>query len=64
LTSIPGRVHFYIADPTDPIIQAYSRLFPGIFEPLAAMPKDLRAHIRYPEEFFTIQASKYSLYST
>ena len=26
------------------------------------MPKDLRAHIRYPEEFFTIQASKYSLF--
>ena len=57
-----GRVHFYIADPTDPIIQAYARLFPGVFEPLTAMPKDLRAHIRYPEEFFTIQASKYSLF--
>jgi uncharacterized membrane protein (UPF0182 family) len=26
------------------------------------MPKDLRAHIRYPEEFFSIQASKYALF--
>jgi hypothetical protein len=57
-----GRVHFYIADPSDPIIQAYARLLPGVFEPLAAMPKDLRAHIRYPEEFFSIQASKYALF--
>jgi hypothetical protein len=62
INTYTGRVHFYIADPTDPIIQAYARLFPGVFEPLTAMPKDLRAHIRYPEEFFTIQASKYSLF--
>ena len=57
-----GQVHFYIADATDPLIQAYSNLFPGVFEPLAAMPKDLRAHIRYPEEFFSIQAAKYALF--
>lgn len=55
-----GRVHFYISDPTDQLIQVYARLFPGIFEPLEAMPKDLRAHIRYPEDFFSIQASKYA----
>ena len=55
-----GRVHFYVADPTDPLIQIYSRLFPGVFEPLEAMPKDLRAHIRYPEDIFSIQARKYA----
>ena len=26
------------------------------------MPEDLRAHIRYPEEFFSIQAGKYALF--
>jgi hypothetical protein len=26
------------------------------------MPKDLRAHIRYPEEYFTVQAAKYALF--
>jgi uncharacterized membrane protein (UPF0182 family) len=57
-----GQVHFYIADATDPLIQAYSSLFPGVFEPLAAMPRDLRAHIRYPEEFFAVQAAKYALF--
>ena len=35
---------------------------PGGVSPLDAMPKDLRAHIRYPEEFFTIQASKYAVF--
>jgi len=57
-----GEVHFYISDPEDPLIQAYARLFPGVFEPLSAMPKDLRAHIRYPEDFFTVQAMKYALF--
>jgi len=55
-----GQVHFYISDPTDPLIQAYSAIFPGVFEPLNAMPADLHAHIRYPSQFFSIQASKYA----
>ena len=57
-----GQVHFYVADPSDPLIQAYASIFPGVFEPLSAMPKDLRAHIRYPEELFSIQASQYALF--
>ncbi len=57
-----GRVRFYIADSSDPMIQAYARIFPGVFQPLDAMPKDLRAHIRYPEDFFSIQAQKYALF--
>lgn len=57
-----GQVHFYISDPTDPLIQAYSSMFPGVFEPLDSMPQDLRAHIRYPEGFFSIQAAKYAEY--
>jgi hypothetical protein len=57
-----GQVRFYISDPSDPLIQAYARIFPGVFAPLSAMPDDLRAHIRYPEEFFSIQAAKYALF--
>jgi uncharacterized membrane protein (UPF0182 family) len=57
-----GQVHFYIIDPEDPLVQAYAAIFPGVFEPLSAMPKDLRAHIRYPEDLFTIQATKYALF--
>jgi uncharacterized membrane protein (UPF0182 family) len=57
-----GQVRFYISDASDPLIQVYARIFPGVFAPLSAMPEDLRAHIRYPEEFFSIQAGKYALF--
>jgi len=57
-----GRVRFYLADATDPIVRAYSAGFPGLLQPLSAMPDDLRRHIRYPEDFFGIQAQKYATY--
>lgn len=57
-----GKVTFYVADPTDPIIQTWEKIFPGMFKPLSAMPKDLRAHIRYPEDYFLIQANMYRTY--
>jgi uncharacterized membrane protein (UPF0182 family) len=57
-----GHVDFYVADPGDPIIQTWARIFPGMFKPLTAMPADLRAHIRYPEDFFLIQADIYRTY--
>jgi uncharacterized membrane protein (UPF0182 family) len=49
-----GSVDFYAAE-DEPIIRTYKRIFPGVFKPLSAMPKDLRAHIRYPELLFAIQ---------
>lgn len=57
-----GTVNLYLADPSDPIIQVYQKAFPGILKPLSAMPADLLAHIRYPQELFRIQARKYSLF--
>ena len=50
-----GTVDFYIADETDPIIAAYARIFPSLFQPLSAMPDELVAHLRYPEDLFTAQ---------
>ncbi|MCB8983472.1 MAG: UPF0182 family protein [Ardenticatenaceae bacterium] len=57
-----GTVRFYIADPSDPIIEAYNGAFPGLFQPLSAMPEDLQAHIRYPEGLFRIQTQQYLKY--
>lgn len=62
LDSYNGTVDMYVADPDDPLIQVYQRIFPGVFQPLAAMPADLRAHIRYPEDIFRIQTYVYSVY--
>lgn len=57
-----GATTFYIADPHDPIIRCWQRILPAAFEPLSAMPPDLRAHIRYPEDFFMVQADIYRTY--
>ena len=57
-----GQVKFYISDPSDPVIQTYQRIFPGVFHALSEMPADLRAHIRYPQDLFAIQAAKYAVY--
>ena len=37
-------------------------MFPGIFQPLDAMPADLRAHLRYPEDLFRMQTDMYATY--
>ncbi len=57
-----GTVQLYIADDRDPVIQTYGRIFPGIMQPLSAMPTDLRAHLRYPEDIFRIQTRVYTTY--
>lgn len=57
-----GDVRYYVSDPTDPLIQTYARIFPGLFRPMAEMPEDLTAHIRYPEDFFNVQMAMYAKY--
>jgi uncharacterized protein len=57
-----GAVTFYVFDPTDPIINAYRKLFPTLFKDESAMPADLRQHVRYPESLLAMQAQVYSLY--
>jgi uncharacterized membrane protein (UPF0182 family) len=54
-----GEVNFYIFDPNDVLIEAYSRLFPELFKPESSMPADLRRHARYPETLFNAQAEIY-----
>ena len=48
-----------IFDPADPLIQAYWQLFPHLLLPESAMPPDIRAHARYPETLFSVQAEIY-----
>jgi uncharacterized protein len=57
-----GDMTLYIADKDDPLVQTYARIFPGILHSLDEMPADLRAHLRYPEDIFKIQAAVYSTY--
>ncbi len=57
-----GTVRFYVSDAQDPIVRAYAAAFPGLLEPIEAMPADLRAHVRYPAGFFAVQARMYATY--
>jgi uncharacterized membrane protein (UPF0182 family) len=57
-----GKMTFYDADPKDPIIQAYSAAFPHMFQPLSKMSPQLQAHLRYPEDIFSVQSAIYGRY--
>ncbi|MGC8667499.1 MAG: UPF0182 family protein [Chthonomonadales bacterium] len=57
-----GTVQFFVADPQDPIIRTWQRIFPTLFTPLAQMDPTLKAHLRYPEDLFRIQRSIFTLY--
>jgi len=57
-----GTVSFYLSNPEDPIILAYAKIFPGLLKLLDAMPESLRAHIRYPQDLFAVQARIYATY--
>ena len=57
-----GEVHLYVFDDEDPLIQAWRALLPELFENASAMPADLRAHARAPEDLFQAQAEIYRLY--
>jgi uncharacterized membrane protein (UPF0182 family) len=57
-----GSVDFYLADPQDPIIATYQRLYPSLFKPMAALSAQLRSHIRYPTDLFQVQTQQYATY--
>lgn len=57
-----GTVDAYIADPADPVVQTYAKIFDGIFKPLAAMPADVRRHVRYPGDLFSAQTMLQATY--
>lgn len=57
-----GEMDFYLVEPDEPIAAAYARIFPSLFTPFEEMPEDLNAHIRYPNDLFSIQASVFRTY--
>ena len=57
-----GDVNFYIADPDDPIINTWNKVFPRLFKPLSQMPVNLQNHIRYPEDLFSTQSERLLTY--
>ena len=62
LDAYNGTTTFYLAQPDDPLAATLGNVFPGLLQPLAAMPAALRSHVRYPEGIFALQAATYSTY--
>ncbi|MGD9877625.1 UPF0182 family protein [Desulfococcus sp.] len=57
-----GTVMYYLADPEDPIADAYDRIYPGLLKPMSEMPEDLRNHVRYPRDLFAVQMAIFAKY--
>ncbi len=57
-----GDVTLYQISSDAPLANAWSRVFNGLFTPGDQMPADLRRHMRYPEDLFSLQAKVLSTY--
>src|SRR5262249_17983839 len=57
-----GTTTFYVVDEKDPLIKAYSSIFPGLFTPGSEAPMSLREHFRYPEDLFLVQTAMWGRY--
>ncbi len=62
INAYTGKMTFYVQDPNDPIIQTWEKAFPSMFTPASRMNPELRAHLRYPEDIFAVQATMYGRY--
>ncbi len=52
-----GDVGIYNFDESDPIIKAWDGIFPKLIKSREEFPQALEAHIRYPVDYFQIQAA-------
>lgn len=59
-----GSVKLYQWDAKDPLLQTWSKAFPGQILPLADIPADLMSHLRYPEDLFQVQRNLLARYHT
>ncbi len=50
-----GTVTLYAWDEADPLLQTWSKVFPGSVKPKSAISHDLMTHLRYPEDMFKVQ---------
>ena len=52
---LPGRSD-------DSIVNTWGKVYEGLFTPADQMPADLRAHMRYPENLYSVQADMLTTY--
>ncbi len=57
-----GEMKAYAIEPDEPILKAVAKIYPGLIEGADAVPESLRAHFRYPEDLFVVQALQLEQY--
>jgi uncharacterized protein len=57
-----GTVTLYAQDESDPVLQAWQKVFPGTIKPKADISAELAEHLRYPEDLFKVQRALLAKY--
>lgn len=57
-----GTTTFYAFDKTDPVLQAWRKVFPSLVVDGDKIPQAVRDHFRYPQGIFEAQAEVYRTY--
>ena len=50
-----GSVTLYAWDTSDPVLQAWQKVYPSTLKPVSSMSADLMSHVRYPTDLFSAQ---------
>ncbi len=57
-----GDTSYYVVDETDPIARTLQKIYPKLFKDFDEMDEGVKAHVRYPNKMFDIQATIYERY--
>ncbi len=57
-----GDVNMYMTDGAEPVLTAWSEIFPALFRPFSELPTELHGRLRYPADLFHAQATAYERY--
>src|SRR6476661_2263713 len=57
-----GTVTLYAQDESDPVLQAWMKIFPGVVKPKSEITPELQSHLRYPEDLFKVQRALLAKY--
>ncbi|GAC1635820.1 MAG: UPF0182 family protein [Mycobacterium sp.] len=57
-----GTVTLYAQDESDPVLQAWMKVFPGTVKPKKNISPELQEHLRYPEDLFKVQRALLAKY--
>nr|WP_320024822.1 UPF0182 family protein [uncultured Acetobacterium sp.] len=56
-----GDVNFYKVD-DEPVLETYSKIFPGFLKDFSEMPAGIKQHLRYSKTLFDVQSEIYKTY--